>query len=285
MQSRHHPILALALAGVLFGLTVPLTKVALSWLGPASITAVRFALAAPVLAYVGRARLATAWSRGVLASGALGYGGMLLLQNAGVERTSVGHAALLVGAVPAVVALLAALAGHGATRAVGWIGFGVALAGVGLVAGSGSGASLAGDVLVILSTLLNAAFVVVQARLLTGRDPTAVTAVQMAAAAAVALPGAAVEGLPALPSPAAAASVVALVLLGTLLPFVLFAYGQARVRPQIAGAFVNLEPVVGTAFAVIGFGNRFGASQIVGALAIVGGIALSSTSRTFARSE
>ena len=77
----------------------------------------------------------------------------------------------------------------------------------------------------------------------------------------------------------------ALVVLGTLLPFVLFAYGQARVRPQIAGAFVNLEPVVGATVAVIGFGNRFGAAQIAGSLAILGGIALSSTSRTSAASE
>jgi O-acetylserine/cysteine efflux transporter len=277
MQSRHSPIVALAVAGGLFGLTVPLTKVTLAWLGPASVTAVRFALAAPVLAYVGRRGLRRAWSRDVLVAGALGYGVMLVVQNAGVERTSVGHAALLVGSVPALVALLAAIAGHGATRVAGWTGFAVALAGVGLVAGSGAGASVSGDLLVLASAALNAGFVVVQTRLLAGRDPVAVTAVQMAAAAIVALPFAALEGAPAGPSAGPAACVAALLLVGTLLPFALFAYGQARVRPQIAGAFVNLEPVVGAVVAVVGFGNRFGPPQMIGAIAILGGIALSST--------
>ena len=38
---------------------------------------------------------------------------------------------------------------------------------------------------------------------------------------------------------------VALTACGTLLPFTLFAYGQSRVRAEVAGAFLNLEPLVG----------------------------------------
>jgi drug/metabolite transporter (DMT)-like permease len=48
----------------------------------------------------------------------------------------------------------------------------------------------------------------------------------------------------------------------------------------VAGAFVNLEPAVGVAVAVVGFGNPFGAAQVAGALAILGGIGLSSLSAT-----
>jgi O-acetylserine/cysteine efflux transporter len=40
---------------------------------------------------------------------------------------------------------------------------------------------------------------------------------------------------------------------GTLLPFTLFAYAQGRVSPEVAGAFLNLEPLVG---AVAGVGVR-----------------------------
>ena len=40
-------ILALAAAGALWGLTVPLSKLALEWLGPGWLTVARFALAAP----------------------------------------------------------------------------------------------------------------------------------------------------------------------------------------------------------------------------------------------
>jgi O-acetylserine/cysteine efflux transporter len=287
-MQRHRPLVALAIAGLLFGLTVPLTKLALGWLGPASVTAVRFALAAPVLAWIGRGRLRSAVSPGVVASGAIGYGGMVLLQNAGIERTSVGHAALLVGAVPALVGVVAALSGHGGSGPRAWLGFGLATLGVVLVAGSGGGASFAGDALVLLSAVSQAAFVVAQARVLRGRDPIAVTAVQMAAAAVVAAPLALREGLPAAPAPSTGTAMAALVVAGTVLPVALFAFGQARVAPQVAGAFVNLEPLVGAGVAVFAFGNPFGLAQTAGTGAILVGLALSSApgmNRTCARAS
>ena len=279
LSPTHRALAALAIGGILFGLTVPLSKVALGWLDPAWLTVVRFGLAAPVLAWVGRRRLREACSVSVLAWGGVGYGAMLLLQNVGLERTSVGHAALLLGAVPALVAVVALIAGAGRSSGPAWLGFGIALAGVGLVAGTGTGGgtSLQGDGLILLSGLCSAAFLVAQARLLQGRDPIAVTAVQMVAAAAVALPVAATGDLPsAAASAGQAGAVIALVLAGTVVPFALFTFGQARVRPDVAGAFVNLEPLVGAGVAVAAFGDPFGISQAVGGLAIVAGIALSS---------
>ena len=278
LSRNHRALLALTAGGVLFGLTVPLSKVALAWLDPAWLTVARFGLAAPVLAWVGRRRLRAACAAPVLAWGGVGYGAMVLLQNAGVERTSAGHAALLFGAVPALVAVVAALAGRGTSGPLAWLGFGVALGGVGLVAGSGGGTSAAGDGLMLLSALCQATFVVAQARLLDGRDPIAVTAVQMLAAAAVALPVAAMGGPPPAPgAPGTTAAVLALVVAGTLLPFAFFAFGQARVRPEVAGAFANLEPLVGAGVAVLAFGDAFGPLQALGAVAILAGIAMGSS--------
>jgi hypothetical protein len=119
---------------------------------------------------------------------------------------------------------------------------------------------------------------VAQARLLPGRDPVAVTAVQFLAAALTALPVAAVtEGTP--PAPAGAGPVLAtagLVLLGTLAAATLFAYGQARVSAEPAGSFVNLEPLVGVAAGAAVFGDPVGIAQAAGAAAILTGIALGS---------
>lgn len=273
---RRRAVLALAAAGVLFGLTVPLTKVALGWLEPGWLAVARFGLAAPLLALAAPRELRRACTLPIIGWGAVGYGAMVLLQNAGVERTSVGHAALLFGAVPALVAVVALLAGRGTARPMAWAGFLLALAGVGLVAGSGGATSLVGDALVLGSALCGAAFVVAQERLLQGRDPVAVTAVQMVAAALFAVPAAASEGLPAAAAPVVAQfAVVALVIAGTLLPFALFAFGQARVPADVAGAFVNLEPLVGAGVAVAVFGDPFGPLQLAGATAILGGIALS----------
>jgi O-acetylserine/cysteine efflux transporter len=278
MTTNRTAILALAVAGALWGLTVPLSKLSLDWLGGGWLTVVRFAIAAPLLAWFGRRGLRAALTPQIAAAGAIGFGAVIMLQNAGIERTSVSHAALVVGAVPVLVALMAAALGHGVARPSAWAGYGLALAGIATVAGAGgAGATLAGDLLVFGSVALSATFIVVQPRLLAGRDPAAVTAVQFAVGGLVALPHAlAFEGLP--PAPAQAAPVVALVALalaGTVLPFWLFAHGQARVPANTAGAFLNLEPLVGVAVGWVGFGEAVAANQLLGGAAVLAGIALS----------
>jgi O-acetylserine/cysteine efflux transporter len=282
MQNQNRAaILALAAAGMLWGLSVPLSKLSLVWLAPGWLTATRFAAAAPLLALVGRRGLRGALTPRVAVSGAIGFGAVIMLQNAGIEHTSVSHAAVLVGAVPLLVALIAAGLGQAGTRAVTWAGYGLALAGIGLVAGhAGSSATATGDLLVLASATLSAAFIAVQPRLLAGRDAMAVTAVQFAAGALVAVPIAALtEGAPHAPAHAGQVlAVAALAVAGTLLPFPLFAFGQARVPAALAGAFVNLEPVVGVAVGWLAFGDTAAVAQLVGAVGVLVGIVLSTIS-------
>ena len=277
--NRRTAVAVLAGAGLLWGTSVPLTKLALEWLPPAWLTVARFGLAAAVLLAAVGFRVRGAASPAVLAWGAVGYGGSILVQNAGITRTSVSHAALLIGATPVLVAVIAALRHRSVAPPVAWTGFAVSFAGVGLVAaGGGGGASFAGDGLVLASLGFSASFTVAQARLLPGRDPVAVTAVQFLAAALTALPVAVVtEGTP--PAAAGAGPMLAtagLVLLGTLAAATLFAYGQARVSAEAAGAFVNLEPLVGAAAGALVFGDPVGLALAAGAAAILAGIALSS---------
>jgi len=267
---------ALTAAGLMFGLTVPLSKVALGWLDPAWLAALRFGLAAPVLALVARRCLREAVTLRIAAWGAGGYGAMVVLQNLGVERTSVTHAALIFGAVPALVAAGSALTGRSVAGPAAWSGFGVALGGIALVAGSGGESSALGDALVLASAVLGSALIVVQGELLEGRDPVAVTAVQMGAAGLFALVFALPTSLPHdLPTAPEAIALTALVSVGSLIPFALYAYGQARVSADLAGAFVNLEPVVGVAAGVLAFGNPFGSDQALGAVLVIAGLALS----------
>ncbi len=275
---RRRAIVALIAAGTLWGTTVPLSKLALDWLAPGWLAALRFGLAAAILLAVARRRgLRAACTPAILASGALGYGGSVVVQNAGITRTSVSHAALLIGAVPVLVAVIAALWQHTVARPVAWAGFAVSLAGVGLVTGGhGGGARLAGDGLVLVSLLLSASFTVAQGRLLPGRDPLAVTAVQFVGAALAALLfSVSAEGVPAVPgNPGPALAAIGLAAGGTLLPFTLFAYGQSRVSAEVAGAFLNLEPLVGAIAGVVVFGDPAGPEQLAGGGAILGGIAL-----------
>jgi len=279
MNSNRRIFIALVSAGLLWGTTVPLSKLALNWLPPGWLTVVRFAVAAAILLPAARHQLRAAFRPAVLASGAVGYGATVAVQNAGITRTSVTHAALLIGTVPVLVATIAAVWHRTVARPVAWAGFALSLAGVGLVTGGhGGGASAAGDALVLASLLLSATFTVAQARLLHGRDPIALTAVQFLGAALAVLPFAVVtEAGPAMPGTAGPVLATAVLAVGgTLLPFALFAYAQSRVAAEVAGAFLNIEPLVGAIAGVVFFGNPAGPEQLTGGLAILAGIALSS---------
>jgi O-acetylserine/cysteine efflux transporter len=273
---------ALIAAGLLWGTTVPLSKLALAWLAPAWLAFARFGVAAAVLLLVARRdKVRAACRPAVLASGAVGYGGSVVLQNLGIVRTSVTHAALIVGATPVLIAIITALWHRAVARPVAWAGFAVSLAGVALVAsGRGGGATLAGDGLVLASQLTCSTFTVAQARLLRGRDPVAMTGVQFLGAAFAVLPLALAEGRPAGPAgPAGLGSLLAvagLALCGTVAPFTLFAYAQSRVAANVAGAFLNLEPLVGAVAGAVVFHNPVGLLQAVGGAAILIGIGLSS---------
>src|SRR6202042_2849112 len=88
-------------------------------LPPAWLTATRFALAAAVLLVLvdrGKLRAALRWQ--VLAWGAVGLGVSVLVQNDGLARTSVTHAALLIGTGPVLVAVIAAAWQHTVARPV-----------------------------------------------------------------------------------------------------------------------------------------------------------------------
>ena len=241
-------LLALTAAGLMFGLTVPLSKVALGWLDPAWLAAVRFGLAAPVLALVARRTLRGAMTPRIAAWGAAGYGAMVVLQNFGVERTSVTHAAIIFGAVPVFVAAGSALTGRAVAGPAAWSGFGVALGGVALVAGSGGDASPTGDVLVLALG---------GARLGADRRPGRAARGPRPGRGDRRADGRRGPVRARLRAPDVAARrradgvggdrAGALISVGSLIPFSLYAYGQARVSAELAGAFVNLEPVVGVA--------------------------------------
>ncbi len=186
--NRRQAVVALCAAGLLWGTTVPLSKLALEWLPAGWLTAARFGLAAALLLPFTRRGLRAAFTPRVLIYGAIGYGGTVIVQNAGITRTSVTHAALMIGAVPVLIAVISAVWLRAVARPVAWVGFAISLGGVALVTGGGGGgATPRGDALVLASLLLSATFTVAQGRLLTGRDPIAVTAVEFLGAALGAL--------------------------------------------------------------------------------------------------
>lgn len=276
--SRRFVFPALIAAGILWGITVPLSKLALAWMAPGWLAFIRFVLAAAVLLVVSRRQLRSAVSPAILVTGGIGYGGSVLLQNVGIQHTSVTHAALLIGATPVLIAIIAAALRHSLAKPLAWAGFAMSLVGVAFIAsGQGSGSTLGGDGLVMAAQLVSAGFTVSQARLLRGRDPIAVTALQLMAAAVMVLPIAVVTEprMPGSVSASALLATIGLVVAGTVGPTALFAFGQSRVAADVAGAFLNIEPLVGALLGMALFADPLGPVQFAGGAAIVTGIALS----------
>src|SRR4051794_8529139 len=168
---------------------MPLSKLSLEALPAGWLTVVRFGLAALLLAWPARRHLRAAFTPEILIWGALGVGVCVVVQNIGVGRTSVSHASMMVGSIPVLVALIAGVWHRSRLAPQAWAGLVISLLGVAVVAGGGGGrSSVTGDALVLLSLAASAAMTVAQVRMLEGRDPMAVTAVQFMAAAVTALP-------------------------------------------------------------------------------------------------
>jgi drug/metabolite transporter (DMT)-like permease len=133
--------LALIVAGVCWGLGFPLGKLVLRETDAAHMVLLRFAVAAVVAApFALRTPEARALFRSpvILAAGAL-YGIAFMVQFEGLAHVSVTLAALLVGAMPALIAISAKLLGEKVSRA-SWGGVAAATLGAALIAGKPDGA-------------------------------------------------------------------------------------------------------------------------------------------------
>lgn len=272
---RRLAFLALTFAGLFWGLGFPFGKLALREVTPAHMVLLRFAVASIVsIPFAFRSAEARSLFRSppVLWAGFL-YGVAFLIQFEGLAGVTVTLAALLVGAMPALVAIAARLTGEKVTR-TSWIGVAAATAGAALIAGKpGAAGSAAGIALSLLSLLVFLAWLMVSKRAPTMRSALAVPAVMLIVATVTVTPLAvALHGLPPVDlSPVAWAGIVGQGLLSTFVATAAWQYGAARVDSASAGIFINIEPLIGALVGVTLFHDPVGLPVLIGGLGIVAG--------------
>ncbi|WP_242151977.1 DMT family transporter [Sphingomonas sp. BAUL-RG-20F-R05-02] len=273
------PFVFLALAGVFWGLGFPLGKIALHEMVPAHMVLLRFAVAAIVsLPFALASREARRLFRnGPVVLAGICYGVAFMVQFEGLARVTVTLAALLVGAMPALIAVTAFVLRERVSRA-SWLGVIGATLGAVLIAGKpdGSGSPL-GIALSLVSLVIFLGWLLA----LRGAPKTspgmagamAVPAVTVVIAAITVLPIALLlHGAPPLHVSAAAwGGIVGQGLLSTFLATVAWNVGAARVGSAAAGVFINIEPLVGSVLGIGLFGDPAGATIIVGGLLIIAG--------------
>jgi drug/metabolite transporter (DMT)-like permease len=203
-----------------------------------------------------------------------------IIQFYGLERTTVSHASLMIGALPVLLAAGSALFAHEHVSKGRWLALFASMLGAGLIAfGASSGeagvhASLSGDLLVAVSLLAGVAWILITAVLMkTGRyTPVNASAYVMTIGALMVVVWVlATEGVPPIHLTARTwISVIALGLVATTVTTYLWNWGLAHVPASQAGVFLNLEPVVGTLLGVILLHDMLGHYSILGGLLVIG---------------
>src|SRR5690349_6165672 len=144
---------------VIWGLSIPLTKLALTETGPLTLTALRYMVAVLCFAFVlagSRVPSAGALMR-IAGLGALGIGIGQLTQALGVQRANASVATVISALIPLLVVVFAVLRLRQRIRPVHVIGLLLAIVGVALVAGGKSegtaGVGFTGEALVLVSAI------------------------------------------------------------------------------------------------------------------------------------
>jgi drug/metabolite transporter (DMT)-like permease len=216
----------------------------------------------------------------ILAAALIGVPIQFLIQFAGLARTTVSHASLMVGALPVMLAAGSALFAHERVTPKRWIALAGSTVGAALIAfgassgEAGSQATLFGDLLVAASLIAAVAWILlVQALMKSGRyTPITASAYVMTAGTAMLVVWVFVtEGpLPTHLSGLTWISVAAMGLFATTVTTYLWNWGLAQVPASQAGVFLNLEPVVGAILGVLVLHDVLGPFGVVGGMLVIG---------------
>jgi drug/metabolite transporter (DMT)-like permease len=215
-----------------------------------------------------------------------------LIQFYALSITTVSHAALMVGTMPVILAVGAAVFAHERMDMVGWMALAGSTCGAGLIAlGAGShakgGATLAGDLLVVVSLLIALSWILINKELMERHSHVVVTAYGLAVGTLMLMVWVPVRyGMP----PVAGVSVKAwLALAGsgvlcTATTTLLWNWGMTQVPASQAGVLLNMEPLIGSLLGVLVLGERLGPSAWAGGgLILASAITLTTRSKTRVR--
>ncbi len=278
---------AMLLLALMWGVSIPITKLGLLSLPPLTLTALRFAIAVPLMFVfaLGRQRLPLRALPRLAALGLLGIGVGQVAQTFGVAGTSASVGTIISATIPIFVVMFAAARLRQPVSRLQMQGLAAAFAGIALVAsgrgeaGTPSQTSLGGAALVLLSAV-TIAFYYVWSVELTERYGMAPVAAWSTFFGFVSLiPWAAWE-VRQMPIQATAAGIGSAAYLGvvvTVAGLFLWIHLLRTVPARIAAGIQYLQPVVGVAAASAMFGDALGLLFVLGVVLVLGGLALTVT--------
>ena len=204
---------------------------------------------------------------------------------AGMERVPAGRGALIMALNPVAIAIGMWLVYGERMSAWRWLGIAVALAGAAIVISHGrlpslfAGAVGTGELFLFGCVFCWMAYTLVGRRVLGRVSALATTTYAALFGTAMLAAGALLERpwpeLAALPAKGWAA-IAYLGVLGTVVAFLWFYEGVQRIGASRTAVFINLVPVFGVAFSALLLGEPILPSMVIGGLAVIAGVALTS---------
>lgn len=261
-------------------------KLALATAPPLEISAVRFIIAAFVLAAIAtvtRTDLGGGPVAPVVLAGIFGYCAYNAFVFVGLTMAPASDGALIVPtSIPVLTAIAASFVGERIT-ATKLSGFALASLGVALVIAAGqngdeiSGRRVVGDVLMLLGAMCWAVYTVLGTIALRRRSPIAIVTIAAPVGAALLLPlGFLEKGYSDVPGWTTVVwlNVLYLALAGSVASFIVFYWLVRRVGAGVAAMTSYLVPVLTLAMAVVFLGDRPQPLQLVGGVVILAGVRL-----------
>ncbi|MFI9587899.1 DMT family transporter [Streptomyces sp. NPDC052236] len=281
---------AVMAAALFWSSSYAVTKQVLEDVGPLSIGAIRFALAALLLGVMVRlnrhrpARPDARQRRQLYLSGFLGITVYFILENIGVDLSTASDASLIVATYPLMTMLLELVVFRARMPPLRVAGVLLATIGAFLVVRNGvqvGGSSRwLGDILLLLGGLAWAGYNVLGKRASAGQDAMSVTYYQTLAGAAGFLLASLLEaGDWRMPSATASSLLVYLAVACSVGGFLLYNYGLRRMASSVAVNILNLVPVFGVIGAVVINGESIRPAQAAGGVVIIVGVVLSMIER------
>jgi drug/metabolite transporter (DMT)-like permease len=288
---------ACAVASCFWGCGFFFGKIALEEMSSAHMVLYRFLFAMPMLLpllVTHRPGLNRSEWGLLLVASFFGVPVQFLIQFYALSITTVSHAALMVGTMPVILAVGAAVFAHERMDLVGWMALAGSTCGAALITLGGGlhakgGATLAGDLLVVVSLLIALSWILINKELMERHSHVVVTAYGLAIGTLMLAVWVPLRyGMP----PMAGVSMKAwLALAGsgvlcTATTTLLWNWGMTQVPASQAGVLLNMEPLIGSLLGVLVLGERLGPSAWAGGgLILASAITLTTRSTTRVREQ
>jgi len=281
---------AMLLLALMWGLSIPITKLGLGSIPPMTFTAMRFMVAVPIMMFLARRELRVPRKAipGIVGLGVMGITLGNVAQSFGVQGTSASVATILSATIPLFMVILAAIRFKQTVTPLQWSGLLVAFFGIALVAvGSGAGVddmsrtTASGVLLMLLSAVGIAIYYIWSAELTAkyGLMPVAAWNMLVGLMTVIPLAGWEMSQHNVHLTVEALAAIAYLGAIVTVAGLILWLYLLKVVPARVAASVQYLQPVFGISASAFLFGDKLGLIFAAGVGLVLAGLGLAATGK------